>query len=95
MPDAKPAIMTPNQPTIVSPEVIARVQTEQVRLLALLTDLQRVAKARHDERLDQVVGPLVEAMRRHMGLVDGVLDALVVDSPDEEAEASEPRRRIG
>jgi hypothetical protein len=65
------------QPTIVSPEVIARLQSEQLRLLVLVTDLQRVAKARHDERLDQVVGALLESLRSHMGLVDGVLDALV------------------
>ncbi len=77
-------------PTIVSPEVIARVQSEQLRLLMLLSELQRVAKSRHDERLDQVVGPLVEGLRRHMGLVDGVLDALIPD-----AIASEPERRLG
>jgi hypothetical protein len=68
-----------SQSTIVSPEVIARVQSEQLRLVIMLADLQRVAKARHDERLDQVVGPLVDSLRRHMGLVDGILDALVPD----------------
>jgi len=68
-----------SQPSIVSPDVIARLQTEQLRILVLLSELQRVAKARHDERLDQVVGPLVESLRSHMGLVDGVLDALVPD----------------
>ena len=43
------------------------------------------------------IGPLVDALRRHMGLVDGVLDALVPDSPagDWAALASEPQRRIG
>ena len=66
-----------SQPTIVSPEVIARLQSEQLRLLVLLTDLQRAAKVRHDERLDQVVAALVENLRSHMGLVDGVLDALI------------------
>jgi len=66
-----------SQATIVSPEVIARLQSEQLRILVLLAELQRVARARHDERLDQVVGPLVESLRSHMGLVDGVLDALV------------------
>lgn len=66
-----------SQATIVSPEVIARLQSEQLRILVLLAELQRIAKARHDERLDQVVGPLVESLRSHMGLVDGVLDALV------------------
>jgi 3-phosphoglycerate kinase len=69
-----------SQPILVSPEVIARVQSEQLRLIILLSELQRVAKARHDERLDQVVAPLVESLRRHMGLVDGVLDALVPDA---------------
>ncbi|MBM4373921.1 MAG: hypothetical protein FJ095_02475 [Deltaproteobacteria bacterium] len=66
-----------SQATIVSPEVIARLQSEQLRILVLLAELQRVARTRHDERLDQVVGPLVESLRSHMGLVDGVLDALV------------------
>jgi hypothetical protein len=66
-----------SQATIVSPEVIARLQSEQLRILVLLAELQRVARARHDERLEQVVGPLVESLRSHMGLVDGVLDALV------------------
>ncbi len=66
-----------SQPTIVSAEVIARLQTEQLRVLVLLSELQRVAKARHDPRLDQIVAPLVESLRSHMGLVDGVLDALV------------------
>jgi hypothetical protein len=66
-----------SHPTIVSPEVLARLQSEQLRILVLLSELQRIAKARKDERLDLVVGPLVESLRSHMGLVDGVLDALV------------------
>lgn len=68
---------------IVSPEVLARLQSEQLKMLVLLSELQRVARSRKDDRLDQVVGPLVDALRSHMGLVDGVLDALL---PEDERE---------
>ncbi|MBM4359829.1 MAG: hypothetical protein FJ096_17130 [Deltaproteobacteria bacterium] len=82
-----------SQPTIVSPEVLARLQSEQLRILVLLSELQRVAKARKDERLDQVVGPLVESLRSHMGLVDGVLDALVPEGEPALLPEGEPATR--
>ncbi len=67
---------------LVSPEVVARVHSEQLRVLMLLSDLQRHARSRHDERLLELVDALVAGLRCHMGLVDGVLDAL---TPDEVA----------
>lgn len=64
---------------LVSPEVVVRIRSEELRVLMLLSDLQRHARARHDERLVELADALVSSLRRHMGLIDGVLEALTPD----------------
>ncbi|MEQ9320880.1 MAG: hypothetical protein RIF41_17090 [Polyangiaceae bacterium] len=62
---------------IVSREVAAQVQREQVRMLVLLGELQRAL--RNQPQLDDLADQLRKTMTRHVHLVDGVLDAITDD----------------
>jgi isochorismate synthase EntC len=88
MGDARAAAMTEMQ--LVSPEVLARVHSEQLRLMVLMGEIEREAGVHGNEPLAMRVATLAESLRMHMGLVDAILDAL---TPDAQRSAPRPRRR--
>ena len=76
---------------IVSREVAAQVQREQVRMLVLLGELQRAL--RNQPQLDDLADQLRKTMTRHVHLVDGVLDVRRRSVADAKAAATSRRRR--
>jgi len=64
---------------LVSPEVIARLRQDHVRMRALCDALDARAAALGDPQLSRLHARLRRALEAHIHLQCGVLDALVVD----------------
>jgi hypothetical protein len=74
-------------PDIVSPEVVARIDRNAMRLFMLLGELRLLASEQRNARTMALSDALSEGLRDQMGLVRGIMDAIVDDVP--------PTRRVG
>lgn len=64
---------------LVSPEVIARLRRDHIRLRALCAAMDEHLETHPDPQLTRVYTRLRCAIDEHVHLTSGVLDALVVD----------------
>lgn len=65
--------------TLVSPEVVARLRRDHIRMRALCDALDAHVEDCQDPQLIRLYARLRRAIVEHVHLTDGVLDALVVD----------------
>jgi hypothetical protein len=65
--------------SIVSEDVVARVHSDHVRIVVMLGELRKHVLRCEDQGLEAVAEVLCEALNDHIGLVDGILEALVPD----------------
>ena len=78
---------------LISPEVLARVDRNELQLFLLLGELRSLADKRGDEEIVAVSEALAGVLRDQMGLVEAIVEVLAPDEPPAPLRRPRPRPR--
>ena len=86
--------MNQPQPDLISLEVVRKIRSDGEALLATAETIQARLETGSSDGLRAVAAELEQILRKHLLLVDGVLDAVSPDEPNRPPAPRDPRHPI-